>query len=142
MQVPYRDISGAESGAGPWLAQQRGLEVHSALINCCLLPICLTPTQNSTLSLTTMASFVREVLSATGTLGDKQDFPEKIVKIKKKLHDLKSQLESHIDSRYCDFSTRCEFRLFVLFNRYFLLSGWIVQRGSARTSPSWRRRWP
>ena len=76
-----------------------------------------------------MASFVREVLSATGTLGDKQDFPEKIVKIKKKLHDLKSQLESHIDSRYCDFSTRCEFRLFVLFNRYFLLSGWIVQRG-------------
>ena len=53
-----------------------------------------------------MASFVREVLSATGTLGDKQDFPEKIVKIKKKLHDLKAQLEAHIDSRYSDFSTR------------------------------------
>ena len=53
-----------------------------------------------------MASFVREVLSATGTLGDKQDFPEKIVKIKKKLHDLKTQLEAHISSRYCDFSTR------------------------------------
>lgn len=55
-----------------------------------------------------MASFVREVLSATGTLGDKQDFPEKIVKIKKKLHDLKTQLETHIASRYCDFSTRLE----------------------------------
>jgi len=55
-----------------------------------------------------MASFVREVLSATGTLGDKQDFPEKIVKIKKKLHDLKTQLEAHIASRYCDFSTRLE----------------------------------
>jgi len=55
-----------------------------------------------------MASFVREVLSATGTLGDKQDFPEKIVKIKKKLHDLKAQLEAHIDSRYSDFSTRLE----------------------------------
>jgi len=55
-----------------------------------------------------MASFVREVLSATGTLGDKQDFPEKIVKIKKKLHDLKTQLEAHISSRYCDFSTRLE----------------------------------
>ena len=53
-----------------------------------------------------MASFVREVLSATGTLGDKQDFPEKIVKIKKKLYDLKAQLEAHIASRYCDFSTR------------------------------------
>lgn len=106
--MPYRDISGAESGAGPWLAQQRGLEVHSALLNCCPLPICFDTN-------CTMASFVREVLSATGTLGDKQDFPEKIVRIKKKLHDLKAQLEAHIDSRYCDFSTRfdcCHYRVF------------------------------
>ena len=55
-----------------------------------------------------MASFVREVLSATGTLGDKEDFPDKILKIKKKLHDLKSQLEVHIDSRYSDFSTKLD----------------------------------
>jgi hypothetical protein len=52
-----------------------------------------------------MASFVREVLSATGTLGDKEDFPGKILKIQKKLHDLKSSLQTHIDSRYADFAT-------------------------------------
>ena len=50
-----------------------------------------------------MASFVREVLSATGTLGDKEDFPGKILKIQKKLHDLKSSLQTHIDSRYADY---------------------------------------
>ena len=55
-----------------------------------------------------MASFVREVLSATGTLGDKEDFPDKILKIKKKLDDLKSQLQAHIESRYSDFSTKLD----------------------------------
>ena len=95
-----------------------------------------------------MASFVREVLSATGTLGDKQDFPEKIVKIKKKLHDLKAQLEAHIDSRYSDFSTRFDcchkhWSSFCLFPFLMvLILGWKVQRESARTFPSSRRRWP
>ena len=95
------------AGKLSWLAAGAGgPEVHSALLNCCPLPICFdTNPPNSC----TMASFVREVLSATGTLGDKQDFPEKIVKIKKKLHDLKAQLEAHIDSRYSDFSTRFDF---------------------------------
>jgi len=52
-----------------------------------------------------MASFVREVLSATGTLGDKENFPGKIVKIQKKLHDLKSTLQNHIHSKYTKFAT-------------------------------------
>jgi hypothetical protein len=39
-----------------------------------------------------MASFVREILSATGTLDDKEDFAAKAIKIQKKLTDLKSQL--------------------------------------------------
>jgi len=52
-----------------------------------------------------MASFVREVLSATGTLGDKEDFSDKISKIQKKLHDLKSALQNHIDNRYGNFAT-------------------------------------
>lgn len=52
-----------------------------------------------------MASFVREVLSATGTLGAKEDFPGKISKIQKKLHDLKSSLQTRINSKYSDFST-------------------------------------
>jgi len=52
-----------------------------------------------------MASFVAEVLAATGTLGDKEDFPGKIVKIQKKLQDLKSCLQEHIVSRYTNFAT-------------------------------------
>jgi len=52
-----------------------------------------------------MASFVTEVLTATGTLGDKEDFPGKVSKIRKKLHDLKSCLQTHIESRYTNFAT-------------------------------------
>ena len=52
-----------------------------------------------------MASFVREVLSATGTLGEKEDFPGKILKIQKKLHDLKTSLMVHIDNKYSNFSS-------------------------------------
>ena len=52
-----------------------------------------------------MASFVREVLSATGTLGEIGNFPGKIGKIQKKLQDLKSALLVHIDSKYTKFST-------------------------------------
>ena len=52
-----------------------------------------------------MASFVREVLSATGTLGEIGNFPGKIGKIQKKLADLKSALLVHIDSKYTKFST-------------------------------------
>ena len=52
-----------------------------------------------------MASFVREVLSATGTLGEIGNFPGKIGKIQKKLQDLKSALLVHIDSKYSKFST-------------------------------------
>jgi hypothetical protein len=52
-----------------------------------------------------MASFVREVLSAAGTLGEKEDLAGKMVKIRKKLLDLKSQLQSHIEARYGSFSS-------------------------------------
>lgn len=51
-----------------------------------------------------MASFVREVLSAAGTLGDKEDLAAKMAKIRKKLLDLKSQLQTHIEARYGAFS--------------------------------------
>ena len=53
-----------------------------------------------------MASFVREVLSATGTLGEIGNFPGKIGKIQKKLQDLKSGLLVHIDSKYSKFSSQ------------------------------------
>ena len=52
-----------------------------------------------------MASFVREVLSAAGTLGDKEDLAGKMIRIRKKLLDLKSQLQSHIEARYGSFSS-------------------------------------
>ena len=52
-----------------------------------------------------MASFVREILSAAGTLGEKEDFAAKTTKIQKKLNDLKSQLSVHITNRYVNFST-------------------------------------
>lgn len=52
-----------------------------------------------------MASFVREILSAAGTLGEKEDFAAKTTKIQKKLNDLKSQLSVHITNRYGNFST-------------------------------------
>ena len=51
-----------------------------------------------------MASFIREVLSATGTLGENLNFPSKIGKIQKKLEDLKSLLLVHIDTKYTKFS--------------------------------------
>ena len=47
-----------------------------------------------------MASFIREVLSATGTLGENLNFPSKIGKIQKKLEDLKSSLLVHIDTKF------------------------------------------
>jgi len=52
-----------------------------------------------------MASFIREVLSATGTLGENLNFPSKIGKIQKKLEDLKSSLLVHIDTKYTKFSS-------------------------------------
>ena len=52
-----------------------------------------------------MASFVREVLSAAGTLGEKEHFAAKTNKIQKKLNDLKSQLCVHIQNRYLNFSS-------------------------------------
>ena len=51
-----------------------------------------------------MASFVREVLSAAGTLGDKEDLAAKMAKIRKKLLELKTQLQAHIAARYGAFS--------------------------------------
>jgi hypothetical protein len=51
-----------------------------------------------------MASFVREVLSAAGTLGDKEGLAAKMAKIRKKLLDLKCQLQTHIETRYGSFS--------------------------------------
>lgn len=51
-----------------------------------------------------MASFVREILSAAGTLGEKEDFAAKTTKIQKKLNDLKSQLSVHVQNRYGNYS--------------------------------------
>ena len=50
-----------------------------------------------------MASFVTEVLSARGTLGDKDDFSCKIAKVQKKLQALKSSLQCHLEATYTDF---------------------------------------
>lgn len=50
-----------------------------------------------------MASFVREVLSATGRLGEKEDFSGKASRLKDRVDDLKSNLCSRIDSKYEDF---------------------------------------
>ncbi len=51
-----------------------------------------------------MASFVREVLSATGRLGEKDDFQAKATKLRSRVDDLKSDLCERINSRYSDFS--------------------------------------
>ena len=51
-----------------------------------------------------MASFVREVLSATGRLGEKEDFGGKASKLRLRVDDLKSNLRERIESRYEDFS--------------------------------------
>jgi len=51
-----------------------------------------------------MASFVREVLSAAGTLDEKEDFAAKAIKIEKKLSDLKCQLGVQIEKRYGNYS--------------------------------------
>ena len=52
----------------------------------------------------TMASFVREVLSATGRLGEKEDFGGKAARLKLRVDDLKANLRVGIESRYEDFS--------------------------------------
>ena len=52
-----------------------------------------------------MASFVREVLSAAGTLGEKEDFAGKTTKIQKKVNDLKSQLVVEVENRYGNYSS-------------------------------------
>ena len=52
-----------------------------------------------------MASFVREILSAAGTLGEKEDFAAKTTKIQKKLNDLKSQLAVQVQNRYGNYAT-------------------------------------
>ena len=50
-----------------------------------------------------MASFVREVLSAAGTLDEKEDFAGKASKIQKKLTDLKSQLAVRLEKRHGEY---------------------------------------
>ena len=52
-----------------------------------------------------MASFVREVLSAAGTLDEKEDFAAKAVKIQKKLTDLKCQLAVGIEKKYGNYGS-------------------------------------
>lgn len=51
-----------------------------------------------------MASFVREVLSATGRLGEKEDFSAKASRLRHRVDDLKTNLRERIESRYDDFS--------------------------------------
>ena len=51
-----------------------------------------------------MASFVREVLSATGRLGEKENFSGKAARLQNRVDDLKSNLRERIVSRYEDFS--------------------------------------
>lgn len=52
----------------------------------------------------TMASFVREVLSATGRLGEKEDYAGKAARLRSSIDDLKSGLSERIEARYTDFS--------------------------------------
>ena len=51
-----------------------------------------------------MASFVREVLSATGRLGEKENFSGKASRLQNRVDDLKSNLRERIEARYEDFS--------------------------------------
>ena len=51
-----------------------------------------------------MASFVREVLSATGRLGEKENFSGKAARLQNRVDDLKSNLRERIEARYEDFS--------------------------------------
>ena len=51
-----------------------------------------------------MASFVREVLTASGRLGEKEDFGGKASRLKLRVDDLKSNLRERIESRYEDFA--------------------------------------
>ena len=54
--------------------------------------------------LAVMASFVREVLTASGRLGEKEDFGGKASRLKLRVDDLKSNLRERIESRYDDFT--------------------------------------
>ena len=47
-----------------------------------------------------MASFVQEVLLASGKLNEKEDFNAKACRLKNKVDDLKSSLREKIESRY------------------------------------------
>ena len=49
---------------------------------------------------TEMASFVQEVLLASGKLNEKEDFNAKACRLKNKVDDLKSSLREKIESRY------------------------------------------
>lgn len=48
-------------------------------------------------------SFVQEVLAATGTLGEKEDFVAKAARLQKALDGLKTSLRVQIESRYQNF---------------------------------------
>ena len=51
-----------------------------------------------------MASFVREVLSATGKLGEKEDFNAKASRLKSRVDNLIFCMRQKIESRYEEFS--------------------------------------
>ena len=53
-----------------------------------------------TTSTSEMASFVQEVLLASGKLNEKEDFNAKACRLKNKVDDLKSSLKEKIESRY------------------------------------------
>ena len=48
-------------------------------------------------------SFVQEVLAATGTLGEKEDFVAKAARLQKAMDGLKTSLRVQIESRYKNF---------------------------------------
>ncbi len=50
-----------------------------------------------------MTSFVREILSASGKLGDKEDSATKAVRLQKKLEEMKAELRREAEERYVHF---------------------------------------
>lgn len=50
-----------------------------------------------------MSSFVREILSASGKLGDKEDFMGKALRLEKRMDDLKTGLRVQMEGHYVEF---------------------------------------
>jgi len=50
-----------------------------------------------------MTSFVREILVASGKLGDKEDLSMKTVRLQKKLEELKAEIRTDMENRYLEY---------------------------------------